>query len=113
MWRFERLHLTAPFDLWLDWWRDERGERTELKTWAAKQMVAEMAQKMLDLIKNDPSSQQPDPANLFKIIHADALSFNFDAEQSGQGSARDAGFSFDTLKLKSAFRPLLELLAFI
>jgi len=113
MWKLERLHLSAPFDLWLDWWRDERGERTELKTWAAKQLVAEMAEDMLAIIKAAPWSKTPDPANPFPMAHADALPFNFDSDLSGQGSARDAGFSFDTLGLKSAFRPLLELLAFI
>src|SRR5579872_333050 len=33
MWRQERLRLNKPFDIWLDWWRDNRGERTDLKTW--------------------------------------------------------------------------------
>jgi CRISPR-associated protein Csb3 len=113
MWRSERLHLSAPFDLWIDWWRDERGERTELKTWAAKQLVAEMAQDMLAIVKAASWSKAPDPAKPFPLVDADALPFNFDSDLSGQGSARDAGFSFDTLGAKSAFRPLLELLAFI
>jgi CRISPR-associated protein Csb3 len=113
MWKLERLHLSAPFDLWLDWWRDERGERTELKTWAAKQLVAEMAQAMLAIIDAAPWSGTPDPANPFPQVQADTLAFNFDSDLSGQGSARDAGFSFDTLGFKSPFRPLLELLAFI
>ena len=113
MWKAERLHLSAPFDLWLDWWRDERGERTELKTWAAKQFVSEMAQNMLAIIKDSPWSQTPDPAKLFPTVHADTLPFNFDSDLSGQGAARDAGFSFDTLGFKCAFRPLLELLVFI
>jgi CRISPR-associated protein Csb3 len=51
MWKRERLHLSAPFDLWLDWWRDERGERTALKTWAAKQLVAKMASGMLQTLQ--------------------------------------------------------------
>jgi CRISPR-associated protein Csb3 len=113
MWKHERLHLSAPFALWLDWWRDERGERTELKTWAAKQLVAEMAEAMLTIIAKASWRESLDPGNLFVTIHANTLPFNFDSDLSGQGSARDAGFSFDTLGVKCAFRPLLELLAFI
>jgi CRISPR-associated protein Csb3 len=113
MWKFERLHICAPFDLWIDWWRDERGERTDLKTWAAKQMVAEMAQNMLGVIKMSEWSKSPNPDALFQPVQADSLPFNFDSDLSGQGSARDAGFSADTLSYKSTFRPLLELIAFI
>ena len=109
MWRWERLHLSAPFDLWLDWWRDERGERTGLKTWAAKQLVAEMARGMLRLIREAKWSEE----SLFQPVTADGLPFYFDSELGTFGSARDAGFSYDTLRFKSPFRPLLELLAFI
>jgi len=113
MWRFERLHVSAPFDVWIDWWRDERGERTDLKTWAAKQLVAEMAQDMFAAIKSAAWSKAPNPEALFQPVQIDSLPFNFDSDLSGQGSARDAGFSLDTLSLKSTFRPLLELVAFI
>ncbi|MGH7134269.1 MAG: type I-G CRISPR-associated protein Cas8g2, partial [Pirellulales bacterium] len=47
LWKRERLHVAKPFDLWLDWWRDELGDRTELKTWAAKQFVLEIARPLL------------------------------------------------------------------
>ncbi len=109
MWKRERLHLAAPFDLWLDWWRDERGERTELKTWAAKQLVAEMARGMLRLIREAKWSEE----RFFQPVTADSLPFYFDSDLGTYGSARDAGFSYDTLDFKSPFRPLLELLAFI
>jgi CRISPR-associated protein Csb3 len=113
MWKFERLHLSAPFDVWIDWWRNERGERTDLKTWAAKQMVVEMAQNMLSVIRVAEWSKSPNPDALFQSVQGDSLPFNFDSDLSGQGSARDTGFSADTLSLKSTFRPLLELIAFI
>lgn len=113
MWRYERLHIPTPFDVWIDWWRDERGERTDLKTWAAKQMVAKMALGMLGAIKAATWSKEPDPEALFQPVQTDCLPFNFDSDLSGQGSARDTGFSADTLSLKSSFRPLLELVAFI
>jgi CRISPR-associated protein Csb3 len=113
MWKYERLSLSKPFDLSMDWWRDDRGERTDLKTWAAKQLVAEMTQDMLCVIRNASWSKTPNAANLFEWVQTDSLPFNFDSDLSGAGSARDAGFSADTLGLKASFRPLLELLAFI
>lgn len=113
MWKRERLHLSTPFNLWLDWWRDERGERTELKTWAAKQLVAGMARDMLRAIREADWAKTPQPNQLFRLVRADFLPFYFDSDLSGQGAARDAGWSADALELKSDFRPLLELMAFI
>jgi CRISPR-associated protein Csb3 len=113
MWRRERLWVSNPFDIWLDWWRDHRGERTELKTWAAKQMVAEMADRMFSIVRQEiPRGPTPEP-DLFFESNDDSLPFNFDSDLCRTGNARDAGFSADTLGLKSTYRPLLELLAFI
>jgi len=111
MWQIERLHVSGPFDLWLDWWRDDRGNRTELKTWAAKQMVAEMVLAMMAAIRGIPSHSLDEI--LFQPVQHDSLPFNFDSDLCGTGNARDAGFSADTLGLKATYRPLLELLAFI
>jgi CRISPR-associated protein Csb3 len=113
MWRAERLRLTAPFNIWLDWWRDDHGERTELKTWAAKQLVAEMAGRMFAIIQRELAVRQLQENQLFFEANDDSLPFNFDSDLCRTGNARDAGFSADTLELKSSYRPLLELLAFV
>lgn len=112
MWKYERLHVPAPFDVWIDWWRDEQGERTDLKTWAAKQMVAGMAKGMLKAIKA-AWSVEANLDELFYLAEVESLPFNIDSDLSGQGAARDTGFSADTLGWSSEYRPLLELLAFI
>jgi len=65
MWRMERLWLSKPFDIWLDWWRDNRGERTELKTWAAKQMVAEMADRMFSIVRQEIPRRSAPERELF------------------------------------------------
>jgi len=113
MWRVERLRLGKPFDVWLDWWRDHRGERTELKTWAAKQMVAEMSERMFSIVRCEILGRPARELELFFESNDDSLPFNFDSDLCRTGSARDAGFSADTLGLKSSYRPVLELLAFI
>jgi len=113
MWQMERLHLSAPFDIWMDWWRDGRGRRTELKTWAAKQMVYEMAHAMMAAIRHTLAQSRSIDETLFQETQDDSLPFNFDSDLCRTGNAREAGFSADTLNMKSAYRPLLELLAFI
>jgi CRISPR-associated protein Csb3 len=113
MWKSERLHVSAPFDLWIDWWRDDRGNRTELKTWAAKQMVSEMVSAMMVAVQVASAQNLSVDETLFQAMQDDSLPFNFDSDLCRTGNARDAGFSADTLNLKSAYRPLLELLSFI
>lgn len=110
MWRLERLRLSEPFVIWLDWWRDGYGSRTNLKTWAAKQLVAEMAGQMFQIVRRNISG-----GNLNILISTDdpSLPFNFDSDLCRTGNAREAGFSADTLGIKCSYKPLLELLAFI
>jgi CRISPR-associated protein Csb3 len=112
-WRMERLRVSNPFDISLDWWRDHRGDRTELKTWAAKQMVFEMADRMFSIVRRDIRRRPAPERDLFFESNDDSLPFNFDSDLCRTGNARDAGFSADTLGLKCSYRPLLELLAFI
>lgn len=112
-WKIERLFIPEPFDLWLDWWRDDHGNRTEMKTWAAKQMVAGMAKDMQSLIVRRFQTSPYDLDCLSNYEQDDSLAFNFDSGLSGAGAARDAGFSTDTLGLKANYCPLLELMAFV
>lgn len=112
-WRVERLSLTEPFNIWLDWWRDESAERTELKTWAAKQLVAKMANRMFSIVCERITAHGLEACNLFFESSDGSLPFNFDSDLCRTGNARDAGFSANTLGLRSSYRPWLELLAFI
>jgi CRISPR-associated protein Csx14 len=106
-------NFTSRINLWLDWWRDDQGNRTDLKTWAAKQMVFEMASAMMAAIRRDLAENPQAKEELFHSVQDDSLPFNFDSALCRTGNARDAGFSADTLNLKSEYRPLLEVLAFV
>jgi CRISPR-associated protein Csb3 len=116
-WRLERLHLSEPFDLWLDWWRDDAGERTDLKTWAAKVQVLGMVRDFHGLIKNLPWDESALTECLTQSVRADVLPFYFDSDAGARGSALDAGFSaYDirtVMKGHSLRRPLIELGSFI
>jgi CRISPR-associated protein Csb3 len=116
-WRLERLHLSKPFDLWLDWWRDDAGERTDLKTWAAKVQVVGMVRDFHGLIKTLPGDTSALTECLTQSVRADVLPFYFDSDAGAQGSALDAGFSaYDlrtVMKGHSPKRPLIELGSFL
>lgn len=112
-WKLERLYISEPFSLWLDWWRDGNGARTELKTWAAKQLIADMAIQMLSVVRIQVNDFNANAPTVFTSMKPDSLPFYFDSDLCRTGTARDAGFSADTLGLSPSYRPLLELLAFV
>ena len=87
-WQRERLWISQPFDVWLDWWRDARGERTQLKTWAAKQLVADMADRMLTIVRLEVAYRTPPKCELFFGSNDDSLPFNFDSDLCRAGNAR-------------------------
>lgn len=115
MWQRERLNLEKPFDLCLDWWRDERGERTELKTWAAKQFVLEIARPLLRPLMRFQAEQSLDDILNF-TAKIEGLPFYFDSAVNSQNTPRDTGFGLyalrNVIKTQEGVRPGLELLAF-
>jgi CRISPR-associated protein Csb3 len=112
-WKIEQLYLPSPFNLWLDWWRNFQGDRTDLKTWAAKQMVFFMITDMMNVVQNTYSINENTKQNLFYTVQNNFVPFYFDSNLCRTGNARDSGFSADTLKIKPRYSPLQELLAFI
>jgi CRISPR-associated protein Csb3 len=115
-WKRERLHVSQPFDLWLDWWSDEMTGAKGMKTWAAKQMVLEIARPLLrsfaGLTWDDSQSDC-----ISRTAELDGLPFYFDSHNNSQNTPRDTGFGLYTLrngiKTKGNTRPLLELAAFV
>ncbi len=115
-WKEERLHLGKPFDLWLDWWRDERGERTPLKTWAAKQLILDIVRPLQSALKN-VLGQPPHEDILQRTSKVGGLPLYFDSHAQCQSTALDAGFSLYDLRkvIRSgdSIKPAIELLAFL
>jgi CRISPR-associated protein Csb3 len=107
------IRLHAPFHLLIDWFLDERAGGSRFKTWAGQQSVIDITEGMHRPLLVGAWSETPPDAWLSRSVAADALPFNFDSGLSGQGSALDAGFSFDPLGFKMPTRPLLELAAFV
>lgn len=116
MWRRESVIVGPPFDLRIDWWHDERGERRDPKTWAAKQLVMEIVGSVRTAMHGLNIEAEPD---LWQWKHGVDRRFNFDAALGAMGGARDVGFSFDALadnkrtRIDVPCRPCVELFAFI
>lgn len=116
MWKVEVVHVGSPFNFQVDWWHDERGDRLDPKTWAAKQLVMEIIGDLHSAIQHMPSSDYND---VWPYMRSVGRRFNFDSNLGAMGSAIDVGFSFDALegskrnRVDVACRPFVELLAFI
>jgi len=115
-WQQERLHLERPFNLWLDWWRNETGERTPLKTWAAKQFIVDIVRPLQSALESVLA--QPVLDNILESSsEVDGLPLYFDSHTQCQSTALDTGFSLYDLRRiiprSESTKPALELLAFV
>jgi CRISPR-associated protein Csb3 len=115
MWKVESISVGPPFNLVLDWWRDERGNRLDPKTWAAKQLLMDIIN---DLCEGARRFRIKSEADLWQWSYDVEGRFNFDSRLGAMGSAGDVGFSFDALgdnrrtRINVPCRPMIELLAF-
>jgi CRISPR-associated protein Csb3 len=113
-WKVESLSIGQPFNLSLDWWRDERGNRLDPKTWAAKQLLMDIVGDLRDGADRIKVALE---ADLWQWVYEVDRRFNFDSDLGAMGSARDVGFSFDALvgnqrtRINVPCRPFVEFLA--
>lgn len=116
-WKRERIHISAPFDLWLDWWADDATGAKGMKTWAAKQLILEIARPLLRSFATLAWDESNVAECLSHIAPVDGLHFYFDSHNNSQSTPRDTGFGLYTLrneiKTQTSTRPLLELAAFV
>ncbi len=91
------IRLHAPFELTIDWFLDKRAGGSRFKTWAGQQSVMSITEGMHRCLSAGSWSETMPREWLRRSVPNDDLPFNFDSGLSGQGSALDAGFSFDSL----------------
>lgn len=113
LWQQERLRVAAPLDFWVDWWWDDRSGGARFKTWAAKQLVVSIARGLQASFRGVGWADDQAAGCLSRTASTGALPFNFDSGLSGAGSALDAGFSSDVHSIRTAFKPVTELAAFV
>jgi CRISPR-associated protein Csb3 len=113
LWERERLHLSKPFDLWLDWWCDDRAGGGRLKTWAGKQFISDIVRGMQAPLRSDTWKRLSSSEWLRGSCNDRSLPFYFDSDIGSHSSSIDVGFSLDSLDMRGRTRPLIELAAFI
>lgn len=113
LWSVERVYLSSPFNLALDWWWDEMSGATLLKTWAAKQFVLDIARPLVAAIKDINWHDAGIENCLSTTAQISGLPFYFDAENNTQNTPRDFGVATADVKLAPSDRPLLETLTFV
>jgi len=111
--RTEPIVLGSPFNLHIDWFLDDRAGGNRFKTWAGQQGVLDIASAMKRAIQPTPGKVNPAEACLRASVLGGGLPFYFDSDIGAQVTAIDVGFSADPLKISSAVRPYIELLAFV
>jgi CRISPR-associated protein Csb3 len=114
--REEPIILQSPFQLRIDWFRDDDSGGSRFKTWAGQQSVLEIATAMHRGLSHVEETME---SSLWNSARGGGLPFNFDSDLGSQGSALDVGFSFDPLaasdmtRIDGTCKPALEILAFI
>lgn len=92
------LRLAEPFDLWLDWWKVERG----LKTWAGRMSVDRIATSLQRDLPSTLANGFFDDGHV--IIGADSKKvepYYFDGRRGASALPLDSGFSSDALSLET------------
>ena len=111
------MRLDAPFELTLDWWKDEQTGGRRLKVWAGSMRAARIAQAMKGELNRVATHVRPfdyaavvyDPDDHKKKIEP----FYYDARRGGSARPVDIGFSPDPLMMKAVAFPAVEFLCFV
>jgi CRISPR-associated protein Csb3 len=112
LWERERICLSKPFDLWIDWWSDTRSGGSRFKTWAGKQLVIDIVRGMQAGIRGNHWKSVPTANWLCQAVSDGSLPLYFDSDIGRQSASLDVGFSTDALEMRSGTRPMVELAAF-
>jgi CRISPR-associated protein Csb3 len=112
------LVLGEPFNIRLDWWRDDRAGGSTFKTWAGQQKVVGIAKAMHRALERavplgsrlfDQAEILPDPDEPKKSV----APFYFDARRAAGALSLDIGFSTDAQKIDTLSFPAVEFLCLV
>jgi hypothetical protein len=112
------IFLGAPFDLRLDWWKDNRSGGQPLKVWAGSMKPVRIAEAMQAAVRNSIGKVQPD--SLFDIgevvLGSDGKKvepFYFDSRRGSNAQSLDIGFAPDSLQMTTGAYPAVEFLCLV
>jgi CRISPR-associated protein Csb3 len=112
------IELPTPFDLRLDWWKDNRAGGDRLKVWAGRMSSVRIARAMQATLQR-PELQTEMLLSQAMIVY-DSLEpdkkvepFYFDGRRGANAQAVDIGFSTDSLHLTTMAYPAVEFLCLV
>jgi hypothetical protein len=112
------IQISAPFDLRLDWWEDERADGKQLKVWAGTMNSFRIARAMQSVLHEEPlqvgslldyATVVYDPEEPDHKVEP----FYFDARRGASALPLDQGFSTDALQMTNLAYPAVEFLCLI
>jgi len=112
------LTLGGPFNLRLDWWRDDQAGGSTFKTWAGQQKVVGISTAMHHAMRRaiplgpnifELAESIPDPDEPKKSV----APFYFDARRAAGALNLDIGFSTDAQKIETLSFPSVEFLCLV
>jgi CRISPR-associated protein Csb3 len=113
-----RIQIEEPFNLRLDWWKDDVPALAALKVWAGTMESFRIARAMQDAMRADPFSTPGllnvgviayDPEDREKKVEP----FYFDARRGPNAHSRDVGFSPNDLSMTTTAYPAVEFLCLV
>lgn len=112
------IEIPAPFELRLDWWKDNRAGGNRLKVWAGSMRSVRIARAMQRALQGpefqdegllDRGTVVYDPDEPDKKVEP----FYFDARRGANAHPVDIGFSPDSLQMTTAAYPAVEFLCLV
>lgn len=112
------VYLPDPFELQLDWWRDEQAGGKRLKVWAGTMGSVRIARAMYGALRQ-PRFLEADLLNQSLVVYdpndrkKKVEPFYFDARRGANARSIDVGFSPDTLSMTTVAYPAVEFLCLV
>ena len=112
------IEISSPFNLRLDWWKDNRAGGDRLKLWAGRMSAIRIARAMQNALMQ-PEVQSDALFDHARVVY-DSLEpdktvepFYFDARRGSNALAIDIGFSPDPLQMTNLTYPAVEFLCLV
>jgi CRISPR-associated protein Csb3 len=112
------IDIPTPFDLRLDWWKDNQAGGDRLKVWAGSMRSVRIARAMQSVLRRPELRGERlfdygvivyDPEEPDKKVEP----FYFDARRGANAQSIDVGFSTDSLQMTTLAFPAVELLCLV
>ena len=112
------IHISAPFDVRLDWWKTDDRTVSDLKVWAGTMDSFRIARAMQSAMRGTDFASENllnigvvayDPDDPDKKVEP----FYFDARRGPNAHSRDVGFAPNDLKMTTIASPSVEFLCLV